>query len=72
MTNSNSLTKSPTEYFDAIIADMRRAGRLELIHYAGAAHRDRVAWYVTMGWCWNQGASEEELKATAVALVYGV
>ena len=62
------MTKSQTEYFDAIIADMRRAGRLELIHYAGAAHRDRVAWYVTMGWVWNPSMSEMELKETAARL----
>lgn len=60
-TNSESLN------IETIIAGMRAAGRDELIHYAGAAHRDRVAWHMTAEWLRSPWATESVLKTRALA-----
>lgn len=45
---------------------MLRAGRQELIHYAGASWRDEVAWHVCLAWVESPEATEWQLKATAL------
>lgn len=49
-----------------ILAHMRSSGRTELVHYAGAAHRDQVAWHMTAQWLDAPFASEAVLKARAL------
>jgi len=55
----------------ALIAELRAAGRLELIHYAGAAHRDRVAWHVCAAYLEDKSASEPVLKSRALKAALG-
>lgn len=50
----------------AAIAQMRAAGRTDLIHYAGAAHRDRVAWHVCREYLADPSAGEWTLKSRAL------
>lgn len=45
---------------------MLRAGRQELIHYAGASWRDEVAWHVCLAWIESPEATEEQLKHAAL------
>jgi len=50
----------------AILTDMRVSGRLELVHYAGAAHRDRTAWWVCFHYVADKTAAEGMLKTRAL------
>lgn len=50
----------------ACIEAMRRLGRTDLVHYAGAAHRDLVAWHMTALWLDDPFASEPSLKTRAL------
>lgn len=50
---------------------MRSAGRIELIHYAGAAHRDPVAYALCCEYANDSTVSEETLKARALKAAYG-
>lgn len=54
-------------YREQTIWLMRQSGRDELIHYAGAAHRDRVAWHVTLAWLEQINRTESECKSLALA-----
>ena len=47
---------------DAIVAKMRDANRPELIHYAGAMHRDDIAARMVEAWGNNPELTELELK----------
>lgn len=55
----------------ATIAQMRASGRDNLIHYAGAAHRDRVAWHVCAAYLADPTASEGVLKSLALRSAHG-
>lgn len=50
---------------------MRASGRIELIHYAGAAHRDPVAYALCCEYATDPTASEVTLKARALKVTYG-
>lgn len=52
---------------DHLIDHMRATGRDELVHYAGAAHRDQVAWQVCIAYLAQPDAPEAELKARALS-----
>lgn len=49
-----------------LIAAMRDYGRHELVHYAGAAHRDSVAWELCLAWLCEPDSLESELLARAI------
>lgn len=61
----------PTINIPALIANLRETGRTELIHYAGAAHRDQVAWEVCAGYLETPATPERDLKSRALKKVYG-
>ncbi len=63
----NTETINPT----AIIAELRATGRESLIHYAGAAHRDQVAWHMCREYLLDQHASEALLKSRALKAAWG-
>jgi hypothetical protein len=65
-TTSTMKPETSTLHIPQIVEAMRRAGRDELVHYAGAAHRDLVAWHMTAEWLVTPGASEAELKRRAL------
>lgn len=50
---------------DDIIAAMRAAGRTELVHFAGAAHRDRAAAQLCREWQRSPSADEDTLRQAA-------
>jgi hypothetical protein len=50
---------------EAAIRQMRAAGRDEMIHYAGASHRDPIAWHVTRAWIDDPSRTESECKSRA-------
>lgn len=52
---------------EALAAHLRATGRPELVHYAGAAHRDPVAWHVCAQYLTDTSASEHDLKTRALA-----
>ncbi len=52
---------------ESLILQLRARGREELIHYAGAAHRDPVAWHMCREYKRDPGASESALKVRALA-----
>lgn len=68
MTITTTTDKPAPRPFDreAAICLMRAAGREELIHYAGAAHRDPVAWHVTRAWLDDTTRTESECKERAL------
>lgn len=49
-----------------VIEAMRLTGRIELIHYAGAAHRDDVALHMCAQYLADPDADEATLKARAL------
>lgn len=53
--------------YEAIIRDMRTNGRPDLVHFAGAAHRDPAAARVVEQWLIDPTASEADLRARAIA-----
>ncbi len=53
---------------EAIVDAMRAAEREELVHYAGAAHRDEVAWQVSAAWLADPAQPESVLKSRALAI----
>lgn len=59
-----------------IIADlvrtMRAAARGDLVNYAGAAHRDRIAARVCVEYALSPESSDQTLLARARAHVYGL
>lgn len=55
-----------------LIAQLRAAGREELIHYAGAAHRDLVAWHMCAAYLADPAAPENVLKSRALKEAWGV
>ena len=66
-----SVRPAPTIDVAATIAQMRAAGDDHLIHYAGAAHRDRVAWHMCAGYLADPTAPEHVLKSRAVKAAWG-
>jgi hypothetical protein len=48
---------------NAMVDQMRAAGREELVHYAGAAHRDLTAWRMCEQWLLDRDATESVLKS---------
>lgn len=62
---------APFRATDAIRA-MNEAGRTEMIHYAGAAHRDRSDWHVTRAWLDDPRRTESECKSLALWRAWGV
>lgn len=54
------------------IRQMVLACREEMIHYAGASHRDRVAWHVTRAWLDDPTRTESECKSLALWRAWGV
>lgn len=61
---------APFRATDAIRA-MNEAGRIEMIHYAGSAHRDPIAWHVTRAWLDQPTRTESECKSLALKVVHG-
>lgn len=55
----------------AVIHAMREAGCDSLIHYAGAAHRDQVAWHLCAAWLAQPADPEHVLKSRAVKAAWG-
>lgn len=55
----------PPAVIDQIIAHLRATGRTELIHFAGAAHRDPAARRVIEEYLMTPRASEESLRDRA-------
>lgn len=55
--------------YEHLIGVMRVAGRHELIHYAGAAHRDPVARALCVEYVRDPNADEATLKSRALARV---
>jgi hypothetical protein len=51
---------------EALIARMRVRCDDDLVHYAGAAHRDPVAWQMCIAYLATPNAPESELKARAL------
>lgn len=56
---------------EALIARMRLRGDDHLVHYAGAAHRDLVAWHMCLAYLETPKAPEWELKSRALKAAYG-
>jgi hypothetical protein len=54
-----------------MIEAIRSAGRAELVHYAGAAHRDPVAHRMCLEWTLDPKAGEATLKSRALLAVHG-
>ncbi len=54
--------------YEALIIDMRLAKRPELIHYAGAAHRDPTAARMCEEYRKTPNASVRELKARVLGI----
>lgn len=54
-----------------LIARLRAAGRAELIHYAGAAHRDVVAWHVCAEYLAHPTLDELTLRSRALKAAHG-
>lgn len=69
---SSEATPAQTVNIAATIAHMRRAGRTHLIHYAGAAHRDLVAWHMCREYLAAPDAGERELKSRALKAAWGI
>lgn len=63
---ANGLLNANALDIEAIIAEMRAAGRQELVHYAGAAHRDPVAWFMVRVWIHARWKTESQLKEWAL------
>lgn len=59
-------TNETPAIYKHIADDMRAAGRLELVHYAGAAYRDAVAARMCFEWADDPIASESTLKMRAL------
>jgi hypothetical protein len=55
----------------AVIRAMRAAGAEHLVHYAGAAHRDSVAWQMCAAWLADPSQPEHVLKSRAVLAAWG-
>ena len=67
---TNLTFKHDTLHVDTIIGSMRAHGRDELVHFAGAAHRDLTAWLVVEEWLENPDRTEAELRELALARRY--
>lgn len=55
----------------AVFASLRTSGREDLLHYAGAAHRDPVAHRMCVEYLADPTASETDLKTRALKAVHG-
>lgn len=55
----------------ALIERMRVRQDEHLVHYAGAAHRDLVAWHMCLAYLATPNAMEWELKSRALTAAYG-
>ena len=53
----------------ATLRELRATGRTELVHYAGAAHRDPVAYAMCVAWQADRTADEATLKSRALQAV---
>lgn len=67
-----SLALAPRLDIAAVVAQMRASGRLNLVHYAGAAHRDLVAWHFCWAFVADPLARERDLKAIALRCAWGL
>lgn len=56
---------------EALIARMRLRCDDHLVNYAGAAHRDQVAWHMCLAYLATHSAPEWELKSRALKAAYG-
>lgn len=56
---------------DALIWVMGEAGHDHLIHYAGAAHRDPVAWHLCAAYLADPQSDEATLKSRALKAAWG-
>jgi hypothetical protein len=70
-THNMASTEIATIDTNALITAMRKRGHEHLIHYAGAAHRDRVAYAMCLAYLEDPQASEAVLKSRALKAVYG-
>lgn len=62
-------TQAPPERdYEAIIRTMRATGREDVIHFAGAAHRDDAAARVVEEWLLDPTATERALRRRALDL----
>lgn len=56
---------------EALVSAMRAAGHDHLLHYAGAAHRDPVAWQMCVAYLADPEAGEPVLKSRALKAAHG-
>jgi len=66
---STPLTVRPATYgaIDRLTKHVRDAGRYELVHYAGAAHRDDFAWAMMQAFLAQPHLCEADLRVMAHA-----
>jgi hypothetical protein len=64
------MPNAPAVDFEALITQLRATGRDELVHYAGAAHRDAFARQLCTEYLADPAATEEQLKARTRAVAY--
>lgn len=64
---STPVTVRPTTFgaIKRLVQHVRDAGREELVHYAGAAHRDEHAWHVIQCWFTSSTVCEATLQHAA-------
>lgn len=69
MSNTTALTVRPTTYatIGRLVQHTRDAHREELVHYAGAAHRDAFAWLVVQAFLSSPELCEADLRVRAHA-----
>lgn len=67
-----SLSASGRLQAKALISHLRSTGRTELLHYAGAAHRDPVAWHLCAAYLADPEATEAVLKSRAIKAAWGI
>ncbi len=70
MTPTTKPTPQPFDREQAI-RQMRDAGRTEMIHYAGASHRDATDWYTTRAWLDDPTRAESVCRSMGLAASVG-
>jgi len=65
--SNTAITTRPTTYpaIDRLVKHVRDACREELVHYAGAAHRDAFAWLVVQAFLSHPELCEADLRVKA-------
>jgi hypothetical protein len=66
-----TLNRSQSIDSELVIKAMSEAGADHLVHYAGAAYRDAVAWQMCAAWLADPSQPEHVLKSRAVKAAWG-